>query len=326
MAALGLGQVLGSLDGARHVLLAGAGGGHDVYAAVPLWWHLRAAGVRVSLASLSFTDGVAMGPEVAEGVACHRVTPEATLIGETFGELAFPELHLARWLATQGADAGDAVVWTMPAAGLVPFRGAYQWLHAQLGFDAVVLVDGGNDSLMTGGEHGLGTVAEDGVSMVAAAGLDVERKLLVCAGLGTDARHGVGLADTFESIAELTRLGAWRGACALTAGDPGVDAMVEAVAAANAAQSSTSTVANAIVAAAQGRFGRVETGTRGNGDSTVWVNPLLAMYWAFHLDSVVARLDYAPVLEGTETIGEAIKAILGYRRQHPSRPQQRIPM
>jgi hypothetical protein len=93
MAALGLGQVLGSLDGARHVLLAGAGGGHDVYAAVPLWWHLRAAGVRVSLASLSFTDGVAMGPEVAEGVACHRVTPEATLIGETFGELAFPELH-----------------------------------------------------------------------------------------------------------------------------------------------------------------------------------------------------------------------------------------
>ena len=324
MAAHGLGQVMAPLESTRHVLLAGAGGGHDVYSAIPLWWHLRQAGIRVSFASLSFTDGLAMGPPVEEGVACYRVTPEATLIGETFATMAFAELHLARWLATQGED---PVVWTMPSSGLEPFRIAYRWLAAELGFDAVVLIDGGNDSLMGGWEHGVGTVAEDAVSMIAAAELDdVACKLLVCAGLGTDARHGVGLADTLEAIAELTAVGAWRGACALTAGDAGVDAMCAAIAAANDAQTATSTVANAVVAAVQGRFGKLETGTRGNGDATVWVNPLMAMYWAFDLEAVVARLAYAPAIEGTQSIGEVIRAVLAFRQANPSRRAQVIPM
>jgi hypothetical protein len=41
---------------AKTVLLAGAGGGCDVYSAVPLYVGLRAAGKTVHLANLSFTS------------------------------------------------------------------------------------------------------------------------------------------------------------------------------------------------------------------------------------------------------------------------------
>lgn len=57
------------LRGARRVLLAGAGGGFDVYAAIPLYLHLQARGVEVHLANQTFTDlGLTDAPEVCEGL------------------------------------------------------------------------------------------------------------------------------------------------------------------------------------------------------------------------------------------------------------------
>lgn len=80
------------LQGARHVLLAGAGGGFDVYAALPLAIALTDAGVEVSLANLSFTHLDALGPEVwlEPGVAAIRPDTPATFDGY------FPERTLAR--------------------------------------------------------------------------------------------------------------------------------------------------------------------------------------------------------------------------------------
>jgi hypothetical protein len=45
-----------ALEGASSVLIAGAGGGFDVYAGLPLAIALHDAGVRVHLATLSFTQ------------------------------------------------------------------------------------------------------------------------------------------------------------------------------------------------------------------------------------------------------------------------------
>ncbi|MGI5177437.1 hypothetical protein ACQEVZ_13995 [Dactylosporangium sp. CA-152071] len=57
-----------ALAGARSVLVAGAGGGFDVYAGLPLALALRAQGKVVHLANLSFTaleDTVSMEQVVA---------------------------------------------------------------------------------------------------------------------------------------------------------------------------------------------------------------------------------------------------------------------
>ena len=321
----GLGQVLDAIGSSRNVLLCGAGGGHDIISGVPLWWHLREAGVRVHLANLSFTtleacDLVAGDP----GGLCYPVRPEATSMAEIIGRMSYPELHLARWLARAGVD--DPVVWSFGRAGTAAHSASLAWLADHLGIDALVMVDGGNDSLMGGWEHGVGSAVEDVTSIVAGAALALDVKLLVCAGLGTDSRHGVGLADTLQGIAELTAVGAWRGVCALLAADPGVAAMVEVVREINEAQDGRSTVANAVVAAVEGRFGSLESGSAGGGDSTVWVNPLYAMYWAFDLDAVAARLSYASEIQATGSWTETMHLVLAHRRRNGIRAAQRIPI
>jgi hypothetical protein len=321
----GLGQVIDAIGSSENVLLCGAGGGHDIVSGVPLWWHLRAKGARVHLANLSFTtlDSTGLAPVDPTGI-CYPVGPEATGMGEIIGQMSYPELHLARWLARDGVD--DPVVWSFGKAGIAGHSASLAWLAEHLAIDAVVMVDGGNDSLMGGWEHGVGSAVEDVTSIVAGAALPVDVKLLVCAGLGTDIRHGVGLADTLQAIAELTAAGAWRGVCGLLPSDPGVVAMLDVVAAINGAQDGRSTVANAVVAAVEGRFGNVEVGTTGGADSTVWVNPLYAMYWAFDLDAVAARLAYPAEIQATSSWNETMRAVLDHRRRTGIRAAQRIPM
>jgi hypothetical protein len=57
------------LDGSQRVLVAGAGGGFDVYAGLPLALALQARGKQVFLANLTFTylggtDAVALAPHL----------------------------------------------------------------------------------------------------------------------------------------------------------------------------------------------------------------------------------------------------------------------
>jgi hypothetical protein len=59
------------LASSRRVLVAGAGGGYDVFAGLPLAFALRAAGKHVALANLSFTylggtDAKLLTPALAE--------------------------------------------------------------------------------------------------------------------------------------------------------------------------------------------------------------------------------------------------------------------
>ena len=44
------------LDRAKSVLIAGAGGGFDVFAGLPIYFHLERLGKKVHLANLSFTN------------------------------------------------------------------------------------------------------------------------------------------------------------------------------------------------------------------------------------------------------------------------------
>lgn len=85
-----------ALAPAQRVLIAGAGGGFDVYAGLPLALALRAAGVEVHLASLSFSELELVGREswVADHVVA--VTPESTS-----PDWYFPEGVLSRWLAAR---------------------------------------------------------------------------------------------------------------------------------------------------------------------------------------------------------------------------------
>jgi len=309
--------LLARLRSARCVLIAGAGGGFDLFSGLPLAFALRREGATVHLASLSFTYlGGTDAPHRGWGVFEVNANSE--------GGDYFPEKHLCAWLAGQGAP---QPVWCLERQGLGPLRRAYQLLHERLAPDAVVLVDGGTDSLMRGDEVGLGTPAEDIASILAVANLPAPTKLLVCLGFGVDRFHGVCHAQFLEGVAELSRAGAFLGALSLTREMEEVRLFEEAT---RYVQQRTpgreSVVCASIVSALAGDYGDVHRleRTRRSG-SRLWINPLMTLYWAFELEAVARRVLYRDWLEETETLAELVARIEAYRKQCAVRPWEDIP-
>jgi hypothetical protein len=155
-------------------LIAGAGGGFDIFSGLPLYFGLRAAGKQVHLANLSFSH-----LEAATGRQLSPATLEVTADSQVRTGY-FPEYHLCRWFRSQGEE---VPVYCFDRTGFLPLLEGYKAVVAHLQPDTVILVDGGTDSLMRGDEAGLGTPEEDIASIAAVDELDVARKYLVCLGL-----------------------------------------------------------------------------------------------------------------------------------------------
>lgn len=305
---------------ARRVLVAGAGGGFDVYAGLPLALALRSAGAEVHLASLSFADlyGLDLDSWVAEDVAAVR--PDTPLRGDYF-----PERSLARWLHSRQLP---DTVYAFPRTGVQPLRAAYRALLDHLGgVDAVVLVDGGTDILMRGDEHGLGTPEEDMASLAAVAGLDeVLHRLVGCVGFGVDAYHGVNHSLVLENLAGLDRAGGYLGAFSLpresVEGAAYLDAVVDAQ---RSHASHPSIVHGSVAAAVRGEFGDVGFTERTRG-SELFVNPLMALYFCVDLPALARANLYIDRLEDTVLMRQISSAISAFREELPrQRPPRAFP-
>ena len=305
-----------ALAGASRVLIAGAGGGFDVFCGVPIALSLLRLGKEVTFANLTFTylggtNAVQVQP------ALHAVTPE------TEGEDGyFPERLLARWLAERGHP---APVYALDKVGVVPMRAAYARLIQEHALDAMVLVDGGTDLLMRGDEAGLGTPAEDVTSLAAVAGLEVPTRLAVCLGFGIDAHHGVCHAQFLENVANLARAGGYRGAVSLNREDPEGAAYLDLVAYANQRSAGRESIVNACIASAvEGQFGNHHATGRTRG-STLFINPLMSLYWAFELAHVARANLYLDRLATSETIWDVQLQIEAFRHSVTTRPRTAIP-
>ena len=292
------------LERAESILLAGAGGGFDIFSGLPLYFGLRAAGKRVHLANLSFSH-----LDSATGRRLAPATLEVTA-GSTVSAGYFPEFHLCRWFRRQGEE---MPIYCFDRTGMQPLLEGYQALVAELKIDAVVLIDGGTDSLMRGDEAGLGTPEEDVVSIAAVDELDVPAKYLVCLGFGVDAFHGVCHAHALEAVAELTRGGGFLGVLSLLQGMPEVQRYVEATEAVlENMPDHPSIVSCSILSALEGKYGDHHRTAR-TGGSKLWINPLMTLYWCFRLGSVASRIRYLHLVKRTRTQWDLIRAIEEFR-------------
>ncbi|WP_280725317.1 DUF1152 domain-containing protein [Kitasatospora sp. MAA4] len=307
------------LTGASRILVAGAGGGFDVYAGLPLALALRAAGKEVHLANLSFSHlhGLPLDVWLDQDVA--EIGPDTPS-----HERYFPERTLARWLRRH---AMPDTVWAFAPVGVQPLRAAYRALIAHLDIDAVVLVDGGTDILMCGDEMGLGTPEEDMASLAAVAGLDglVER-LVVCLGFGVDAYHGVSHALVLENLAALARTGDYLGALSLPRDSREGVLYLDAVADAQAATPERPSIVQGSVAAAlSGEFGDVRFTDR-TRNSELFVNPLMAVYFTVTVSGLAARNRYLDRLERTVLMRQISSVIAEFRDELPrQRPPRAFP-
>ncbi|SME92101.1 DUF1152 domain-containing protein [Streptomyces sp. Amel2xC10] len=305
------------LRDARRVLVAGAGGGFDVYAGLPLALALRAAGKDVHLANLSFADLYGLPPEVWPAPDVAAVRPGTPARGDYF-----PEHTLATWLDGHGLP---ATVYAFPRTGVKPLRDAYRALLDHLGgVDAIVLVDGGTDILMRGDEHGLGTPEEDMASLAAVHGLDeVPHRLVACLGFGVDAHHGVNHALVLENLAALDREGGYLGAFSLPRDSREGALYLDAVAHAQASTPGRPSIVNGSVAAAvRGEFGDVRF-TERTRDSELFVNPLMSVYFCADAPALARRNLYLDRLEDTVLMRQISSRIEDFRDGLPVLRQPR---
>nr|WP_041293946.1 DUF1152 domain-containing protein [Kitasatospora sp. SID7827] len=311
--------MLTRLLAAERILVAGAGGGHDVYAGLPLALALRAAGREVHLANLSFTHHYGLDGTAWEAPHLARITPDTRS-----AETGFPERSLARWLrARQLPD----TVWAFASVGVKPLRAAYRTLVRRLGVDAILLVDGGTDILLRGDEAGLGTPEEDMASLAAVAGLrNVPTRLVACLGFGIDAHHGVSHSLVLENLAALQRDGGYLGAFSIPPDSPEAAHYLDAVTHARTeCPEHPSIVHGSVAAALRGEFGDARF-TERTGDSALFINPLMTLYFGTTVEALAAHHLYLDRLEGTTTTREIASAIADFREELPRlRPARAFP-
>lgn len=305
--------LIDALTEARSVLMVGMGGGFDIFCGLPIRHALRDAGKTVHLANLSFTslkfikDTMFLAPGVFGVHAdCRSVLQY------------IPELYLARYL--RETENETAPVWClgeMPLAAQ-PLLQCYTALLDHLQPDVLLLVDGGVDSLIHGDEAEVGTVFEDAVSLAAVSQLPASLPSYVaCLGMG--AEDDITYGQVLENIATLTKNGGLLGTCSLTAQMAAYQAYESAVAFVHGQKFQQPSVINSsIVSAVRGQFGNYHA-TERTKNSRLHISPLMALYWFFETQSVVANSLFVPPLVATETRAEALHAVAHVRNVTPKR-------
>lgn len=305
-----------ALENSNRILVAGAGGGFDVFAGLPIYERLRSLGKKVFLANLSFVD---LGTTDARLLTRALYAVEPTTAGPDW---YFPERTLAQFLSQRGEN---ITVYAFEKLGVAPVREGYAHLVQSLGLDAIVLVDGGTDILLRGDEAGLGTPAEDMASLAAVAATNVQTRMIACVGFGVDTYHGVCHANWLENVAALTAEGAFLGATALLERMPEVRLYLDAVNAADMATMRQPSIVNgSIVSAIEGRFGDYHRNLR-TKSSKLFINPLMSLLWTFDLAAVARRNLYLDRLADTETSWDIHLAIAHFCETAPRRPWEAIP-
>src|SRR5438876_16798 len=106
-----------ALEPAQSILVAGAGGGFDIFTGLPLYFGLRALGKKVHLANLSFSH-----LDAATGKRLHPAVLEVTADAQVTSSY-FPEFHLARWFRQQGQE---VPIYCFDRTGFQPLAEAYR--------------------------------------------------------------------------------------------------------------------------------------------------------------------------------------------------------
>ena len=266
--------VLNQLLTCENLLIAGMGGGFDIFCGLPIYFDLRSRGKTVHLANYSFSGVAGLQPG-----GTIRLTD--TLVGITADYERrvvsyFPELYLAKWFKETQQE--EQVLWCFQKTGAKPLIENYRALIEHLSIDGILLIDGGVDGLMRGDETEVGTIAEDFLSLLAVNEMTyVPLRVLTCIGLG--AEEGISYEQVFQNIAGLNEARAYLGTCALLKQSPEYQRYEEAVLAVHEQPYQTPSVINAsIISSVRGEFGDYHLTSKTHG-STLHISPLMPLYW-----------------------------------------------
>ena len=282
----------------KTVFLTGCGGGFDFVHSMCLIPELKRQHKSFIIGSYSFGLPESIQAETifssttSVPVIAKRVTAKSSCSSHYC-----PEVAICAFLDSEYPEDSPHSVYAYYARAFsVPILSDLHKLLIDLhNIDAVVMFDGGSDSLVRGNESGLGDPIEDAVSVAAVAGITDPRilfKALLCIGIGADRFNDVSDCSTLRNIAEITRLGGFLGAVSLEMGSAGYEFYKKCLEYIYTQQSFRSVLSGSILAAAQGHFGsevvpELTGGRVQRGGLFVW--PLMSMIWGFEPRVVADR-------------------------------------
>lgn len=310
--------ILNQLSNCKNLLIAGMGGGFDIFCGLPIYFELKKHGINAHLANFSFSDI----ESVDFGI---RLTK--TLVGITSSTDQafpyFPEFHLANWFKEKRDK--EVTIWCFHKTGAAPLTENYKILAEYLSLDGILLVDGGVDSLVRGDEAELGTAVEDLTSLYAVNQLsNIQTRFLACIGFG--AEQNLTHAHIFENIASLTKAGGFLGACSLTPQMESYQAYDEALTYVQRNEFQDPSVINSsIISAVRGNYGDYHL-TEKTRRSQLWISPLMPIYWFFDFDCVVKQNMLLPEIEGTMLFRDALYKVIAKAERMSRRPASKIPL
>ncbi len=313
--------ILDHLRDSHNILIAGAGGGFDVFSGLPLYFALREMGKTVHLANYSFSEF-----SIVQAVSQPQVLIDGLLLG-AHGTIQvdlpyYPEGYLSQWFKEKRGE--DVTVWMLGRTGVAPLIQAYTRLVNHLNVDAIVLVDGGVDSTMRGDEVGSGTLVEDSITLAAVKELDVPVKLLACIGFGTEVEEAVCHYNALENIAALAKAGGFLGSCALT---PQMEAFRLFESACRYVWKQPnhhkSHISTRIIPAVNGEFGNYHMYP--SDYTSVFISPLMSLYWFFDARTVIAHSLLIPHITSTLTTTQCIMICAALKQEIKQRPRRDIP-
>lgn len=315
--------ILDKIADSKNILIAGCGGGFDVFCGLPIYFTLREMGKNVHLANYSFT------PLDIVAHYCNTTTLESDLLEGASADIPdelqlgyYPEGYLSRWF--RDVDGNPTPIWMFAKVGPAKLLKLYQQLIDHIEIDAIILLDGGVDSLMIGDEMGAGTLLEDTISLTAVQSLDVPVKILACLGFGAELE--VAHNNALDNMSALIKEGAFYGSCALTQQMP-VYQQYESASKYVWEQPShhKSQINMRVVSAVNGHSGNYHM-YDDYPPRPVFVSPLMSLYWFFDATAVIQRSLLADVIRPTRTIEEAFSVTMRFRKQMMDKSRKSKPL
>jgi len=190
---------------------------------------------------------------------------------------------------------------------------AYKTIIEREKIEAILLVDGGTDSLMFGNEEELGTPTEDMTSICAVNMIkNVKQKILFNIGFGVDCFHGVSHSLYLENVCTIGQAGGFYGSFSLLQSHLEAKQFQEVFEASNP---ENSIVCSSVLSAIQSKFGNThskhtESRTRG---SELFISPIMSMYWAFDVEIVAKHVLYLDTLVDTQSGSQVRQKIDQFR-------------
>lgn len=310
--------ILSQLSTCNNLLIAGMGGGFDVFCGLPIYFELTKRGHQVHLANFSFSDITSLrgGKKLSPGLV--GVTADQPDIAPYF-----PEQYLSRWFKEKQQE--DITIWSFQKSGVQPLLNNYRLLVEHLEIDGILLIDGGVDSLMQGDETSMGTVIEDATSLYVVNELShIQTRILATVALG--AEQDVAYNQVFENIATLTQAEAFLGACALAPQMESYQAFEEAVLFTQGQPLQDASVINSsLISAVRGKFGDYHLTEKTKG-SRLWISPLMTLYWFFDLPIVAKHNKFLSCLKDTYTFMDGLRQLMAFTPNLKKRTTVKIPL